>query len=660
MYLSEVLAENFRVFGSGEKSLQLSLQPGLNALVGENDGGKSAIVDAIRLCLLTTSQDYQRYCVDDFHCNSDGRTNSLRIRCRFSDLDIADQACFMEWLTTDENGLPVLYVQTTATLLDGKQLGRIAVVTHSGENGNGPTVEGMMRELLKTTYLRPLRDAEAELSPGRNSRLSQILVSHPQIALEANNDFSPEVADSGTTLVGIMKRAEHAVAGNQAVLAANNTINDNYLGRFQIGSDSLTSEVGVAGDTTLSRILEKLELVIAKPESSTERTRRGLGYNNALFMSAELLLLGSREAYPTLLIEEPEAHLHPQLQACVIDLLNEKTSPQTAKEDNQEGEPDAEPGEINVGEDGEADVPIDDPTDVDRPVQVLMTTHSPNLASTIPLSRITLVSCGRAYSLAPAVTKLSKSDYAFLERFLDATKANLFFARGVAIVEGDAENILLPALAELTGFSFRKNGLSIVNVGHTGLFRYSNIFRRQDDTILPIRVACIRDRDIVPNCAPDELKGKLKRQSDLNAQQHQARIDKFRASDGGSVKTFVSDHWTFEYDLAAASWKMAKVIHRAVSCASEAESKWPNDARIKEICEDVDQSVDSSEAEGKSLEEAAVLIYTPLRKNDVSKTMSAQFASKFLDELKVGIGDLPSYLREAFTYVTGSGDEPAV
>ncbi|WP_337064491.1 AAA family ATPase [Rouxiella badensis] len=58
MYISEIRIENFRLFGSTEKAFVLPLNPGLTALVGENDAGKTAVIDAIRLVLGTRDQDF--------------------------------------------------------------------------------------------------------------------------------------------------------------------------------------------------------------------------------------------------------------------------------------------------------------------------------------------------------------------------------------------------------------------------------------------------------------------------------------------------------------------------------------------------------------------------------------------------------------------------
>ena len=74
-----------------------------------------------------------------------------------------------------------------------------------------------------------------------------------------------------------------------------------------------------------------------------------------------------------------------------------------------------------------------------------------------------------------------KSSYRFLERFLEATRANLFFAKGVILVEGDAENLLRPTIAYIIGRPFHRYGVSIVNVGSTAYKRYADIFKRKDN-----------------------------------------------------------------------------------------------------------------------------------------------------------------------------------
>jgi len=60
MYLSKITIENFRCFGEGSKCLELPLTPGLTALVGENESGKTAVIDALRFALGTTDQEWYR------------------------------------------------------------------------------------------------------------------------------------------------------------------------------------------------------------------------------------------------------------------------------------------------------------------------------------------------------------------------------------------------------------------------------------------------------------------------------------------------------------------------------------------------------------------------------------------------------------------------
>ncbi|WP_439812339.1 ATP-dependent nuclease [Streptomyces sp. P9-2] len=621
MYLAHVRAENFRIFGpvpqrqgDDDKSLRIDFGPGISVLVGENDSGKTAIVDAIRLCLLTTAADFYRITKDDFHAGRNGRVDTFTITCVFRGLTVQEQGTFLELVTTEESGETTLYVTLKAQLMDPLRSNRVSVTTRTGPDGKGPALDGAARELLKATYLRPLRDAEAELRSGRGSRLSHILASYPAIAKQTENDFDAD-NDTATTLVGILSRAEHHISANTAVAEARDAINTDYLEKFSIGSDVLRGEIGVAGDATLPRALERLELKLSTGVGGAEEwTKRGLGYNNALFMAAELLLLGNSETAPLLLIEEPEAHLHPQLQSRVMELLQERAEESSPR------------------------------------VQVILSTHSPHLACAVPVQHLTLVARGKAFSLAPDCTQLEAGDYAFLSRFLDVTKANLFFARAVAIVEGDAEALLLPALAHATGRSFSRAGVSVVNVGHTGLFRYSRIFQRSGEQI-PVAVARIRDRDLVPKNTPKDMRGELRSSDEMTPAEIAAHLVLLKAGDSGNVQTYVSDHWTLEYDLAAASWPLATVMHQAIQCARISERSWPAADKLDETERRATGEVKAWEAEGIGLPEVGLRVYRPLRMKNASKAIAAQHAARLLKNVTLTDDDLPPYLRDAFSHL---------
>ncbi|MEU2462382.1 AAA family ATPase [Streptomyces sp. NPDC012473] len=624
MYLAHLRVENFRVFGAAaqsddetDASLNLSFTAGTNVLVGENDSGKTAIIDAIRLCLQTAASDYYRVSQDDFHVGKDGRAETFTIVCGFTDLSTEEQAVFLELLTHGRDGAAWLCVTFKAQRMDPVR-NRVSVTTRTGPDGNGPALDGAARELLRATYLRPLRDAEAELRSGRGSRLSQILAGYPAMKDQDVDDYDPEGDAPPSTLRGILRRAEHDIRDNGAVSAVSQDINSAYLQRFAIGGDILRAKISVASDATLARALERLELNLYA--GSDEWTRRGLGYNNALFMAAELLLLGKSELAPLLLIEEPEAHLHPQLQARIMDLLRDK-----------------------------AQGPQDGGT---APVQVILTTHSPNLASSTSVECLTLVARGRTFPLRRGLTRLTDEDYAFLTRFLDVTKANMFFARGLAMVEGDAEAIFLPALANALGMPFNEHGISVVNVGHVGLFRYSRVFQRSGEQV-PVPVACIRDRDLVPPGTSDKMRGSLKCWNKMTDQELATHVGNLTSDDGGPVKTFVSNWWTLEYDLAVTSWTMARLMHRAVKLASVAARSWPDTAKTQQVIARADKVIDRWLQQNVPLEQAALSIYKPLKLDYASKAITAQFAAQLLDSTPLTESDVPPYLVEAFKHVCG-------
>jgi putative ATP-dependent endonuclease of OLD family len=566
MFLAQLTAQNFRQFGDGDAALDIAFKSGVTALVGRNDSGKSAVIDAIRYALLTRDQEFIRVQPEDFHLDYTGKqATDILIRCKLSGLDDAEKSALAEYLSY-EGGRVFLLVNWTAKRLSESPGVRrwIDVSVRSGIDGAGPAFEASVRELLSSTYLRPLRDAEREMSPGRGSRLSQILANVPEIAQGAVFDETALPADAAAvsrlSLLGLSDYLRHNVRKHKGVGNAETAINTQYLSSLSLTGDSLRGKIditeGGTDKTRLRQILERLELGLLEATTGSARGRYGLGSNNLLYMACELLLLGREpDGLPLLLIEEPEAHLHPQRQLRLMEFLTLAAT-----------------GKVK---------------DTERPVQVILSTHSPNLASKIPLPNMILLQGGRAFSLAGDRTKLDAGDYRFLERFLDVTKANLFFAHGVIIVEGVAEAILLPVVAKLLGTDLTEHGVSIVNVGGKGLRRFSSIFQRREESVptLTIPVACVADMDVMPDCAPailglvtgdddDKWKSgrrrwKACRDFGTDKKSQEQALDKWRtrlrSNDGQSVKTFVADHWTLEYDLAFCG--LAEEVHVAAALA---------------------------------------------------------------------------------------------
>jgi putative ATP-dependent endonuclease of the OLD family len=658
MYLSKITIENFRCFGEGPKRFQLPLRRGLIALVGENEAGKTAVIDALRFALGTTDQEWYRLEDADFHQAETSR--EIRIVCKFEGLTTRDKRAFVEYLTYGDTAgkEPVLYLNWTARdtgeTLKGRPFRRVEV--HSGQDGDGPSMPSEARDLLRATYLRPLRDAEQALSAGRSSRLSQVLY-HTKQVKEAGVRYDPtvEIDPKKLNVLGIGDFANALLGNQQGIIDARNSI-DKHLNGLCLRGEGIKSSINVSGmtasdDVRLRQLLEKLDVII--PGSG----KVGLGSNNLLFMACELLLLAQEdEGNKLLLIEEPEAHLHTQRQLRVMRSLQEQ-----AKE---------------------------------KGIQIIVTTHSPNLASAIELDNIVMIHTGRAFPLAEGQTELEASDYRFLERFLDVTKANLFFAHGVVIVEGDAENILLPALAKLVGRDFTEHGVSVVNVGGVGLRRYARIFQRKDpkkDGQLDIPVACITDMDVMPDCAPAII-GKVEECSEwpaVNKRRWRAkkdigdekaltvnRQDKTTKASGQYVQTFVSDEWTLEYDLALGpkdendgySLNLAEDVYVATCLAENDDAINAKKIAVADVARAAIEEFGTLKStavakDGCAVEETiAATIYAKFAREGVSKPIAAQYLTERLqskhndDELTPEDlrKRLPKYLTRAIDYVTGT------
>ena len=515
MHISNLKLWNFRRFGSTAAidlslpNLNLDFHNGLNVIIGENDSGKTAIIDAIKLVLKTHSYEYIR--VDDLDFFKD--TERFRIEIEFEDLVPEEAKNFTEWLGwkgTGATAKPYLKL-----IYDVSRKGNRIIPTDvkAGVGNDGYALTAEAREYLKATYLKPLRDAENELIAKKNSRLSQILMGDIAFKDKGNdhelvkifNDLNSDIFKyfKGETIEVKDENGIRQPLAPQQGKAIKDKI-DGYIKSFYSASNESNFDA-VSAD--VKAILEKINL------SLKDEHNPGLGTLNRLFMAAELLHL-SKESWTGIrlgLVEELEAHLHPQAQMQVIEALQKE-----------------------------------------KKIQMILTTHSPNLASKLKLNNLILCHKGKSFPLGPTYTKLNSGDYKFLEKFLDTTKANLFFAKGLILVEGWAEEILIPSIAKNIGIDLTEKGVSIVNIGNIAFQRYSKIFLRKNIPAMEIPVAVLTDNDVSEFTKGHDAAGNLtvtKKVEATYAAESVAKITALELNSESNVKYFVAPEWTLEYSI---------------------------------------------------------------------------------------------------------------
>lgn len=616
MYLYKLKLEKYRRY----KHLEITFNSGLNLLVGENDSGKTAIVDAIKYVLNTQSYEYLRPCVEDFYLdpNQDEscRSTDFRIECSFSGFDKHEAKHFIEWLGTDKDKNYFLKVWFSAS----RKNGRVFYDVKAGSDDEGTAINGEARDLLRVTYLKPLRDAESELTPKKGSRLSQILYNHDVFEDEENHRL--------LRIMSLTNRAIEKYFTNHDGKVVLNDVNT-YLDNFSLENNKLNSKFNVS-NSSLKSVLEKLSLRLFNQPAS-ENNNQGLGSHNLLYIAAELLLL-KKSNYQGLrlgLIEEIEAHLHPQTQIRLIEAIQQ------------------------IGEENK--------------IQFILTTHSTSLASKVKLKNLTLCKDGDLFPMGDEYTKLREGDYLFLERFLDSTKANLFFANGVILVEGDAENILLPSFAKKLGRDLSQHGVSIVNVGSTAFLRYSNIFLRQDGKNLKLAVSLITDVDVKPSIHEEKQTKKYIDQQGkkIEVEMSAIEIEEKRIKTAKDIRdryvapitAFVAPHWTLEYSIAKSC--LSNVFYQAVYVCHKTKSEdyVYSEKQKGELINDAKDQYKKWIDDGLDIDQIAYNIYKKIvLDKQLSKAVVAQvFANFIIDEdfEEVEQDENLTYLVDAIKNVTG-------
>ncbi len=681
MYISKINIKNFRNFVEQD----ILFNDGINVIIGPNNSGKTNLLKALSLVL--DADGKKRLTSDDF--NKHMSLEQLQLVPPRISIEVTinrgvdeedDLAMIGAWLTklepsyeaklTYEFYLPesdaAEYRVKVLEVLDNypgniekiwKMLQHDFIRRYKSRILGGSAINQAVADVeylrkFDFQFLDAIRDVERDMQTGRAALLRDVLdffmdyeIKSLPLSEKTKKEKEDEIrvrriafSDSADVLIEALQNRMKTGKGH--ILS--------YAKETGASFDGATPDF--AGSISDVEMFSSLQLIVEHTTGiKIPATHNGLGYNNLIYMSLLLAKMqmnsdidymgGNSKIFATLSIEEPEAHLHPAMQYKFLKFLKANRKAKKVR-------------------------------------QLFLTTHSAHITSAVSLDEIICLSNNRGKTAVgyPGRVFPDEKSKMYVQRFLDATKSEMLFAKSIILVEGIAEQLLMSIFAQYEGKSLEDNQISVINVGGRYFAHFLHLFDNEKPHTIHKTIACITDRD--PEWKKIEGKDRFEKcypfeyLADAKTFQYQTNeVPHYKAN--SNIKYFTQDEKkgkTFEYELVLCNPSLDLLLTESIGNRGEIKGLMELVASgnpLKEILERLRSSavnkriaegIEGNSTWGNDDKAAAIIASRYLNSIgkgenalELSYALQANLDEKGTPKHKVLV--TPTYLKEAINWV---------